>query len=136
MAELFHFPSSSFDPEKVSWIGVYSGGSSQHFCGVDLAIGANCRTVVATFATEAEASEMARRVRVARQAAQETERANKEHASWVAACNAEIISQRRELDRTGHQIHRGAADALEKLLRACGPNASIQGTATDDHKPT
>ena len=43
-----------------------------------------------------------------------------ERERWVKWCANEMNTHRRELDATGHQRHRGAADALERALHACG----------------
>ena len=39
-----------------------------------------------------------------------------ERERWVKWCTHEMNMHRRELDATGHQRHRGAADALERAV--------------------
>ena len=43
-----------------------------------------------------------------------------ERERWVKWCSHEMNMHRRELDATGRQRHRGAADALERAVHACG----------------
>lgn len=43
-----------------------------------------------------------------------------ERERWTSWCAAAITKHRRDLDATGHQRDRGAADALERAVRELG----------------
>ena len=47
-----------------------------------------------------------------------------ERECWLNWCNAETARHLKEVDQTGSQRHRGAAEALQKAGRACGPNVA------------